>query len=64
MGGCCAPSVPVQRALSMVLGVQARFQAPVGMALLQDMLFVSDTGNHAIRRIRLATGEVDTLIGS
>lgn len=45
------------------LGVQARFQAPVGLALLKDMLFVSDTGNHAIRRIRLATGEVDTLIG-
>lgn len=40
------------------------FNAPRGMALLQDRLYVADTGNHAIRRINTRTGEVDTLVGS
>jgi thiol-disulfide isomerase/thioredoxin len=42
----------------------AGFNAPRGMALLQDRLYVADTGNHAIRRINTRTGEVDTLVGS
>jgi thiol-disulfide isomerase/thioredoxin len=42
----------------------AGFNAPRGMALLQDRLYVADTGNHAIRRINMRTGEVDTLVGT
>ena len=46
------------------LGIQASFQSPAGLAVLKDVLYVADSGNHAIRRIRLATGEVDTLLGT
>lgn len=42
----------------------AGFNAPRGLALLQDRLYVADTGNHAIRRINTRTGEVDTLVGN
>ncbi len=42
----------------------AGFNAPHGLALLQDRLYVADTGNHAIRRINTRTGEVDTLVGT
>ncbi len=42
----------------------AGFNAPRGLALLQDRLYVADTGNHAIRRINIRTGEVDTLVGN
>ncbi|MCX7555697.1 redoxin family protein [Xanthomonadaceae bacterium JHOS43] len=45
------------------LGIQAGFHSPCGLAVFKDVLYVADTGNHAIRRIRLATGEVDTLVG-
>lgn len=41
----------------------AGFNGPRGLALLQDRLYVADTGNHAIRRINTRTGEVDTLVG-
>ncbi|HAI59896.1 MAG TPA: hypothetical protein DCM32_08485 [Xanthomonadaceae bacterium] len=42
----------------------AGFNGPRGMVVLQDRLYVADTGNHAIRRINTRTGEVDTLVGS
>lgn len=42
----------------------AGFNSPRGLALLQDRLYVADTGNHAIRRVNTRTGEVDTLAGS
>lgn len=42
----------------------AGFNSPRGMVLLQDRLYVADTGNHSIRRINTRTGEVDTLVGS
>ncbi len=42
----------------------AGFSSPRGLVLLQDRLYVADTGNHAIRRINTRTGEVDTLVGS
>lgn len=45
------------------LGIQAAFHAPTGLVVLKDALYVADTGNHAIRRIRLSTGDVDTLVG-
>lgn len=37
---------------------------PQGMALRDDMLFVADRGNHAVRRIRLYGGEVETVLGT
>ncbi len=43
---------------------EAAFQSPRGLALLDDALYVADTGNHALRRIRLRDGAVDTLAGN
>lgn len=43
---------------------EASFQSPRGLAVVRDMLYVADTGNHAIRRIRLHDGDVDTLAGN
>ncbi|MEX2540230.1 MAG: thioredoxin-like domain-containing protein [Trueperaceae bacterium] len=44
---------------------EARFLRPRGMALSGgDTLYVADTGNHSIRRIDLASGEVSTAAGS
>lgn len=40
------------------------FQSPQGLALGPDALYVADTGNHCVRRIRFETGEVDTVLGS
>jgi hypothetical protein len=42
----------------------ACFNRPQGLFLSRDMLYVADTGNHALRRIRLLDGEVDTLAGT
>lgn len=42
----------------------AAFQRPQGLCLLRDALYVADSGNHAVRRIRLRTGEVETLLGN
>lgn len=44
-------------------GVQAGFHSPCGLVLVKDGLYVADTGNHAIRRIQLSTGNVDTVMG-
>ena len=46
------------------LGVQSGFHSPGGLAVFNDTLYVADIGNHAIRRVRLGTGEVDTVIGT
>ncbi len=40
------------------------FHHPTGLSLQRDTLYVADTGNHAVRRIKLATGDVDTLCGA
>ena len=40
------------------------FQSPQGLAFGQDCLYVADTGNHCVRRIRLDSGEVDTVLGA
>jgi sugar lactone lactonase YvrE len=40
------------------------FSSPQGLVANGRSLFVADTGNHAIRRIDLATGEVSTLAGT
>jgi thiol-disulfide isomerase/thioredoxin len=40
------------------------FNDPQGLAMLRDALYVADTGNHALRRIRMMTGEVETVAGT
>lgn len=46
------------------IGPGARFSSPSAVALGAGFALVADTGNHAIRRVDLATGEVATLAGS
>jgi thiol-disulfide isomerase/thioredoxin len=43
-------------------GTEARFLEPNGVARIGDVLIVADTGNHALRHVDLATGEVTTLL--
>jgi hypothetical protein len=45
-------------------GADARFSSPQGMAFGNDVLYVADAGNHAIRAINLTTWEVSTLAGT
>ncbi|HET9047981.1 MAG TPA: redoxin domain-containing protein [Chiayiivirga sp.] len=45
-------------------GFQAGFNAPVGLVVVKNFLYVADSGNHSIRRIRLDTGVVDTVLGA
>jgi NHL repeat len=40
------------------------FQFPQGLAAGRDVLYVADTGNHCIRRIRLDGGDVETVLGT
>lgn len=42
----------------------AAFQDPQGMAMIKDMLYVADRGNHCVRRVHMITGEVDTVAGN
>lgn len=42
----------------------ARFHHPNGLALAGELLWVADSGNHAIRRVDLARGEVTTVAGT
>jgi DNA-binding beta-propeller fold protein YncE len=46
--------------------LEAQFNAPQGMALSEDgaTLYVADTGNHVIRSVDVATGIVETLVGT
>jgi len=43
---------------------RARFRRPQGVALAGSMLYVADTGNHALRAIDLTTLAVTTLAGN
>ncbi len=45
-------------------GSEAAFDNPQGMALVDEFLYVADTGNHAIRRIHVRTNEVVTIAGT
>lgn len=45
-------------------GTEAGFRNPVGLALAKEFLLVADTGNHCIRRVRLMTGDIDTIAGN
>lgn len=42
----------------------AAFRFPRGLCLVRESLYVADTGNHALRRIRLLDGAVETLAGN
>jgi len=44
--------------------LDAGFSGPQGMTIAKESVFVADTGNHAIRRIRLLDGEVKTVAGT
>uniref|UniRef100_A0A0D3J9M3 SMP-30/Gluconolactonase/LRE-like region domain-containing protein n=1 Tax=Emiliania huxleyi (strain CCMP1516) TaxID=280463 RepID=A0A0D3J9M3_EMIH1 len=48
------------------VGDAAQFYNPCGIAIRPDAgaLFVADFGNHKIRRVEVATGEVTTIAGS
>jgi DNA-binding beta-propeller fold protein YncE len=46
------------------LAGSAAFHDPHGLALSGKVLYVADTGNHAIRAIELETGSVNTLAGT
>ena len=45
-------------------GENAAFNSPQGLCSDGGSIFVADTGNHAIRRIELRTGDVRTLAGT
>jgi len=48
------------------LAINARFNGPKGIAYSQsdNSLYIVDTENHAIRRMRLATGELHSVVGT
>jgi sugar lactone lactonase YvrE len=43
---------------------EAGLNNPQGMAIAEDALYVADTGNHAVRRVALQTGDVTTVAGT
>lgn len=43
---------------------EASFNRPMGISAGREYLYVADTGNHAVRRIRLLDGLVDTILGN
>lgn len=44
--------------------VDCGLASPQGLALGKDCLYVADTGNHAVRRVRLLPGDVETVMGT
>ncbi|MDJ0655887.1 MAG: thioredoxin-like domain-containing protein [Xanthomonadales bacterium] len=40
------------------------FNAPRGLAVAENYLYVADSGNHAIRRVNLFSGEIETVMGT
>ncbi len=42
----------------------ALFDNPQGMVVVGDFLYIADTGNHAIRRLHLKSGDVMTIAGT
>ena len=40
------------------------FNRPQGICLQRDMLYVADSGNHAVRRIQLRSGDIETICGA
>lgn len=43
---------------------QAAFRRPTAVVALRDALYVTDAGNHALRRISLHDGDIDTVLGT
>jgi len=43
---------------------EAAFASPRGLCVIRDALYVADAGNHALRRIHLSDGRVETLLGN
>ncbi|RYZ71736.1 MAG: redoxin domain-containing protein [Lysobacteraceae bacterium] len=43
---------------------QSAFRRPHGLSVVRDVLYVADSGNHALRRIMLRSGRVDTICGN
>ncbi len=43
---------------------ESSFNRPYDVQVNRDYLYVADTGNHAVRRIHLLSGMVDTLVGN
>src|SRR4249919_2710924 len=43
---------------------EAAFCSPRGLCVIRDALYVADAGNHALRRIHLPDGRVETVLGS
>lgn len=43
---------------------EAAFRRPAALAQVRDALFVTDAGNHALRRISLHDGDVETILGT
>lgn len=44
--------------------LEASFNAPQGLTVVGNTLFVADTNNHAIRAVNVSTGEVSTVAGT
>ncbi|MBJ6978117.1 redoxin family protein [Luteimonas sp. MC1895] len=42
----------------------AAFNRPQGLAIERDTLYIADTGNHAVRRVQLRSGDIDTVVGA
>lgn len=42
---------------------EAALNDPQGMCVSKDMLYIADRGNHCVRRMRLISGEMETLAG-
>ena len=42
----------------------AAFSRPQGLCIERDTLYIADTGNHAVRRIQLRSGDIDTVVGA
>lgn len=42
----------------------AAFNRPHAICVQRDMLYIADAGNHAVRRVALRTGDVETICGA
>jgi hypothetical protein len=43
---------------------EAAFNSPRGLCIVRETLYVADTGNHALRRVNLISGDVSTILGT
>ena len=63
-GGSCGRSARASRASPTERADTASFRSPQGLAERAGALYVADTGNHAVRRMDLGTGRVETVAGT